>query len=55
MTNKNQQTQKAKLELIEQKIKELLNENQELKQENAKLKALPLSNSSHTLESPTNT
>jgi len=54
MTNKNQQTQKAKLELIEQKIKDILKENQELKQENAKLKALPLSSSSQALESPTN-
>jgi regulator of replication initiation timing len=33
------QTQKAKLEFIEQKIKDLINENQELKQENSKLKA----------------
>jgi hypothetical protein len=54
MTNKNQQTQKAKLELIEQKIKDILKENQAIKQENAKLKALSLSSSSHTLESPTN-
>ena len=54
MKNNTPQTQKAKLELIEQKIKELLNENQELKQENTKLKALAVSSSSHALESPTN-
>ncbi len=35
------QTQKAKLELIEQKIKELLKENQQIKQENSKLKSYP--------------
>ena len=46
MENPKTKTQKAKLELIEQKIKELLNENQELKQENTKLKALAVSTSS---------
>ena len=43
MENPKPQTQKAKLELITQKIKELLKENQQLKQENSKLKELSLS------------
>jgi len=47
------QTQKAKLELIEQTIKELIKENQQLKQENSKLKELSLSNSKQALARPT--
>jgi len=46
-------TQKAKLELIEQTIKEILKENQQLKQENSKLKELSLSNSKQALARPT--
>jgi regulator of replication initiation timing len=47
------QTQKAKLDLIEQTIKELLKENQQLKQENSKLKELSLSSPKQALERPT--